>query len=85
MTARLGTGEVLAGRYQVERVLGEGGMGAVYLARDLRLPQVWAIKEMGDTFTDPTERAEAVAAFKAEAHLLSDLKHPNLPRITDYF
>ncbi len=86
MTARLGAGEVLDGRYTVERILGEGGMGAVYLARDGRLPdQVWAIKEMGDSFTDPAERAEAVEAFRTEVKLLSQLHHPNLPRIADSF
>lgn len=85
MTARLGAGEVLGGRYQVERILGEGGMGAVYLARDQRLPRVWAIKEMTDAFVQPAERAEAVASFETEARMLSQLEHPNLPRITDYF
>jgi len=61
-------------------------MGAVYLARDARLPeQVWAIKEMGDTFTDPAERTEALEAFRTEVRLLSQLHHPNLPRIADSF
>ncbi len=86
MTARLGVGQVLSGRYKVERVLGEGGMGAVYLASDSRLPgQSWAIKEMADTFSDPEERAEALEAFRSEAEMLSALKHVNLPRITDSF
>ncbi len=86
MTARLRAGEVLDGRYAVERILGEGGMGAVYLARDARLPdQVWAIKEMGDDFQDPAERREALEAFRTEVKLLSQLHHPNLPRIADSF
>jgi hypothetical protein len=85
VTTLLSSGQVLAGRYRVERVLGEGGMGAVYLCHDLRLPRVWAVKEMIDNFTDPAERQEAVTAFEAEAHILSQLEHPNLPRITDFF
>ncbi len=76
--AVLNNGDTLASRYQVERVLGQGGMGAVYLARDLRIPCQWAVKEM-------TAEPEAEAMFRAEAEVLCGLKHPNLPRITDFF
>ena len=43
-------GDMLSDRYQVERVLGEGGMGAVYLVSDTRLPRQWAVKAMSDKY-----------------------------------
>lgn len=79
------TGELLADRYEILEVLGEGGMGAVYLAKDTRLPRRWAIKVMNDTFSNPQAHKDAVESFRTEAHLLSGLNHANLPRITDYF
>ncbi len=60
-------------------------MGAVYLTRDTRIPTQWAVKEMTDQFHDDSERMEAIETFQVEARILSGLKHPNLPRITDYF
>lgn len=56
-------------------------MGAVYLARDLRIPCHWAVKEMANESGDPANEA----LFRSEAELLGTLKHPNLPRITDFF
>ena len=81
----LAVGAQVADRYQVLKVLGEGGMGSVYLAQDTRLPRQWALKEMTDQFTDPAERTEAEAAFMAEASILAALNHPNLPRVVDFF
>lgn len=81
----LPVGHIVQGRYQIQRVLGQGGMGSVYLAQDVRLPRSWALKEMSDHFTDPAERAEAEASFNAEAQILAGLNHPNLPRISDFF
>jgi serine/threonine protein kinase/uncharacterized RDD family membrane protein YckC/ribosomal protein L40E len=75
-----------AGRYLILELLGQGGMGAVYLAEDFRLPgTLIAIKEMSDADLAPHERREAVAAFKQEAHLLARLRHPNIPRVSDIF
>ncbi len=78
-------GELLSDRYKVERVLGEGGMGAVYLVSDTRLPRQWAVKEMSDKFTEADQLAEAERSFKDEANILSALTHNNLPRIVDAF
>lgn len=78
-------GQIVQGRYQVQKVLGEGGMGSVYLAQDTRLPKQWALKEMSENFSNPSDRAEAEAAFLAEAQILSGLNHPNLPRVVDFF
>jgi serine/threonine-protein kinase len=78
---------VLQGRYIIEQKLGQGGMGAVYRARDLRLSTVaWAIKEMSQAqITGPLELQEARAAFRREAELLAGLSHPGLPKVVDHF
>ena len=73
-------GDVLKNRYRIERLLGQGGMGAVYLAADLPLDETpCAVKENADT------SKEAQRQFKAEAVILARLSHPNLPRVTDHF
>ncbi len=83
--AGLRVGDVLQGRYSIEGILGEGGMGAVYKAADLKIRRQWAIKEMTDNFVDPAERAEAFEGFAAECDILASLYHPNLPQISDFF
>lgn len=85
MAAGLKVGDILCNRYPIEGILGEGGMGAVYRASDLSSKRHWAVKEMTDNFDSQVDRAEAVRSFKAEADILCDLEHPNLPRITHCF
>src|SRR5467141_3292445 len=70
---------VLQGRYRVGRQLGQGGMGAVYEAMDLRLDTVVALKET--LFTDEKLRKQ----FEREARLLARMHHPALPRVSDHF
>ncbi len=86
-TGLLSPQSLLVGRYRILRRVGQGGMGAVYEAEDLRLPDKrWAIKEMSDAaITDAAERAEALDAFDREAHFLSSLSHANLPKVVDSF
>jgi serine/threonine protein kinase len=73
------TGTVLQDRYLIEKQIGEGGMGAVYLAIDQRFDNFVAIKV---TFFKENEFGEA---FEREANLLNGLLHPVLPHVSDYF
>jgi serine/threonine protein kinase len=72
-------GTLLQDRYLIEKKIGAGGMGAVYLAVDNRFDNYVAIKE---TFYNDEEFGEA---FEREARLLNSLHHPGLPHVSDYF
>jgi serine/threonine protein kinase len=79
-------GTVLQNRYEIERLLGGGGMGMVYLAHDHRLAnRSCAVKEMVDHFIDQQQRIEANDYFAREADTLAQLKHAAIPAITDRF
>jgi serine/threonine-protein kinase len=63
------------GRYKVESLIGRGGMGEVYRARDTTLGREVAIKALpGALATDP----ERLSRFEREAHLLASLNHPHI-------
>jgi serine/threonine-protein kinase len=82
----LEAGSLLADRYLVEFVLGRGGMGAVYFARDQandNLPV--ALKEMRVQVVDPKAQRQAIEQFRQEAHFLAHLDHPNLVKVSDFF
>src|SRR6185437_12352098 len=82
----LAPGTLLQHRYAIDRLLGGGGMGMVYLARDQRLSnRPCAIKEMVDHFIDPQQRIEANDYFAREADTLAQLKHQAIPAISDRF
>jgi serine/threonine protein kinase, bacterial len=87
LTGRLPPHSTLNNRYLIVQKVGQGGMAAIYLTTDIRLPgRQWAIKEMSESMIqDPQERAQAVMAFEQEAVLLANLDHPNLPRVVDSF
>ncbi len=70
---------LLYDRYKILNKLGQGGMGAVYLAYDTRLETQVAVK------SNFNPAPESVEQFLQEARLLASLKHPNLPRVIDYF
>ncbi len=77
---------MLQDRYLVQHVLGRGGMGTVYLARDRAAGDgPVALKEMQIQATDPRARQPAIAQFQQEANLLATLDHPNLVKVSDYF
>lgn len=82
---RLHEGQTLSGRYEILEVVGRGGMGTVYRARDNRLDTTVAVKEMIERDIPLDEREAAVRQFEREAKLLGQLSHPNLPRVTDFF
>jgi eukaryotic-like serine/threonine-protein kinase len=72
----------------IQEVIGVGGMGSVYRARDLHFPNVTklvAVKEMINTAPDPLTRQTIIHNFEREANLLATLNHPAIPRIYDYF
>jgi hypothetical protein len=82
----LTAGTLLQRRYLIDRLLGGGGMGMVYLGRDQRLSnRLCAIKEMVDHFIDPQQRIEANEYFAREADTLAQLKHPAIPAVSDRF
>jgi len=67
--------EAVAGRYAIERELGRGGMGVVFLARDLSLDRLVAIKLLPPALADLPERR---ARFLREARTAARLSHPNI-------
>jgi eukaryotic-like serine/threonine-protein kinase len=69
----------LRDRYRILHLLGKGGMGEVYLAEDTSLKIQVAVK------ANHRQGEEATNQFFREARLLATLRHPNLPRVIDYF
>lgn len=67
-------GHLLDGKYQVIKVLGQGGMGTVYLCKNTRLEKLWAIKEIKSDMD-----------LTAEPNILKNLKHTGIPNIIDIF
>ncbi len=79
---------LLAGRYQVFKVLGRGGFGITYLARNIYLPgrPLCVIKHLAPQFTSPTLLTIAKWRFHVEARTLSKLgSHSQVPLLIDYF
>src|ERR687883_841089 len=72
-------GTLLQNRYRVVKQVGQGGMGAVYVATDERFRSTVAVKQT--FFDDPQLRR----AFEREAQLLNHLRHAALPKVSDHF
>ena len=79
--------------YRVKRLVGGGGMAWVYQVEQLSAgetqggssPSLWALKELRPQTEDPETQQHARALFNQEAMLLSQLDHPNLPEVIDFF
>ena len=77
----LRAGEVLAGRYEIDRVLGAGGMGVVYAARDLELGEIVALKVLHPS--SGREDAAALDRFRHELRIARRVSHPHVVRTHD--
>ncbi len=76
-----GPGELIAGKYQIIRVLGVGAMATVYLARHALCDELFALKMLNKEIID---NEEAKARFDREAKAISKLAHPNIVSLHDY-
>lgn len=79
MGTTLDRGALLHKRYRIVEILGQGGMGSVYRAVDENLGMEVAVKENLFTSDDYARQ------FRLEAVILANLRHTNLPRVTDHF
>lgn len=87
MSIILSPGTILWSRYRILDLVGQGGMGAIYQAEDLRLEgRLCAIKEVIiDPVASKEYQEQTQAAFHREASVLARLDHPNLPKVSDFF
>lgn len=77
----LPTVSVLAGRYELSAMLGSGGMGTVFRAKDLELEELVALKVLNPELVDSVE---ALGRFKAEVKLARRVTHRNVARTFDF-
>lgn len=87
MNIKLSENVIVKDRYKIKEIIGQGGMGCVYLAEDLRLTgRLCAIKSVHYEQNLPEDVIEQTRdQFKREATVLARLDHPNLPKVSDFF
>jgi len=73
-------GETIAGRYEVEELVGHGGMSSVYKARDALLERHVALKILHEQYSNDEDFVER---FKREARSVAQLQHPNIVTVID--
>jgi serine/threonine protein kinase len=78
---RLEPGLIVAGRFRIEGLIGEGGMGTIYKARHVKLPRTFALKLLKPALAAD---ADFVARFLREAVAASQVIHPGVVNVTDY-
>lgn len=74
----LNPGRILDKKYEIIRVLGRGGMGTVFLCKNNRLGNLWAVKEVNSQWKDQVD-------FLTEPNILKNLSHTGIVGITDIF
>jgi len=80
-TPAIGVGTLVDNKYRVDALVGQGGMGAVYRAWDVRLERAVAIKVVrGDLLADPDSRER----FRRESQIVARLQHPSVVTVFDY-
>ena len=75
-------GDILHERYELETILGQGGMGVTYKARDLHTQQYVAVKRL---LFSQMQEWKPLEMFEREAAILRQLDHPRIPKYLDYF
>lgn len=75
-------GQVIDDKYEILKLIGQGGMSKVYLAMDKRLNKQWAIKEIEKRARDKNNEIVIQSAI-AEANMIKQLDHPSIVRIVD--
>jgi eukaryotic-like serine/threonine-protein kinase len=80
-SAQLSVGTILDGMYRIDGLLGEGGMGTVYAATQLRLDKRVAVKVMA---RELAANPEALERFRREARITSALGHPHIVQVSDF-
>ena len=74
-------GQIIKDRYEIEEVLGEGGMAFVYKAKDRQLQRIVAIKTLKPNYVN---QEKFVDRFRREAQTAANLNHPNIVQIFDW-
>lgn len=72
----------LLNQYRLDEVVGQGGMGVVYRARDMNLERTVAVKVLSASFR---EDPDYIARFRQEARIQAGLNHPNIATLFDFF
>jgi len=83
--ALISTPILLDNRYEIISIVKSGAMGCIYKARDTRLDNIVAVKQMLSSFANPNDAQYLETRFKEEARMLSTLHHGGLPKVMDYF